>query len=251
MTTASKFAVVTGAGSGIGQAAALSLNKDGWTVALVGRRVDALKETAAAAEDSGRMLVVPADVTDPDAVAAMFDKLKSAFGRLDLLFNNAGMNAPGIPLHELPFEKWKAVVDVNLTGAFLCLQSAYRMMMEQDPQGGRIINNGSISAHAPRPESIPYTATKHAVTGMTKTASLDGRQYNIAVGQLDVGNAMSAMAGRMAKGVKQADGEIRTEPMIDVAEVGRAVAYMASLPLDANIYTMTIMATNMPFVGRG
>jgi len=251
MTATSKIAIVTGAGSGIGRASALALNADGWTVALVGRRAAPLEETASLAQDPERTLAVPADVADPASVEALFETVVGAFGRVDLLFNNAGLNAPGIPLEELSYEQWKSVIDVNLTGSFLCLQAAFRVMKAQDPMGGRIINNGSISAHAPRPDSIPYTASKHAVTGLTKTASLDGRKYNIAVGQIDVGNAATAMANRMAKGVKQANGEIKAEAMMDVDEVGRAVVHMAGLPLGTNIFTMTIMATQMPFAGRG
>lgn len=251
MSGTSKIAIVTGAGSGIGRATAHALIDDGWSVAIAGRRAEPLDETAATSSAPDRVLCVPTDVGDPDAVAALFEKTVATFGRLDLLFNNAGQNAPGIPLEELSFEQWKSVVDVNLTGSFLCLQAAFRVMKAQDPMGGRIINNGSISAHAPRPDSIPYTATKHAVTGLTKTASLDGRKYDIAVGQIDIGNAATPMANRMAKGVKQADGEIRAEAMMDVAEVGRAVVHMANLPLSTNIFTMTIMATKMPFAGRG
>lgn len=251
MEEQSKIAIVTGAGSGIGRAATKALIDDGWTVALAGRRADALDETVSMVSAPDRALAVPTDVTDPDQVAALFKKVVDTYGRVDLLFNNAGANAPGILLEELSFEQWKTVVDVNLTGSFLCLQAAFRVMKDQDPQGGRIINNGSISAHAPRPDSIPYTATKHAVTGLTKTASLDGRKYNIAVCQLDIGNAQSEMANRMAKGVKQANGEIKPEPMMDVNDVGRAVAHMASYSLDTNVFTMTVMATQMPFAGRG
>ncbi|MGJ3260204.1 MAG: SDR family oxidoreductase [Rhodospirillales bacterium] len=247
----SKIAIVTGAGSGIGRASTKALIDDGWTVALAGRRADALDETVAVCAAPDRAFAVPTDVTDPGQVEALFRKVVNTYGRVDLLFNNAGANAPGILLEELSFEQWKTVVDVNLTGSFLCLQAAFRVMKDQDPQGGRIINNGSISAHAPRPDSIPYTATKHAVTGMTKTASLDGRKYNIAVCQLDIGNAQSDMANRMAKGVKQANGEIKPEPMMDVADVGRAVVHMASYPLETNVFTMTVMATQMPFTGRG
>jgi len=251
MSEAAKIAIVTGAGSGIGRATAHALIDDGWTVALAGRRLDALEETASLSSAPERALAISTDVSDPDSVDALFAKVTEVYGRLDLLFNNAGTNAPGIALEELSYEQWKTVVDVNLTGSFLCLQAAFKTMKAQDPMGGRIINNGSISAHTPRPDSIPYTATKHAVTGMTKTASLDGRKYNIAVGQLDVGNAATPMANRMAKGVKQADGEIRAEAMMDVNDVGRAVAHMASYPGDTNIITMTIMATKMPFAGRG
>lgn len=252
MSTHSRSAIVTGAGSGIGRAAALALLADGYRVALAGRREDKLAEVIAAAGDAaGNAIAVATDVTDPDSVKALFDATVKAFGRLDLLFNNAGTNAPGIPLEDLTFAQWKAVVDTNLTGSFLCLQQAFRVMKDQDPMGGRIINNGSISAHAPRPNSIPYTASKHAVTGLTKSGSLDGRKYDIAVCQLDIGNAMSDMAARMAKGVPQADGSTRAEPLMDVANVARSVVYMASLPLEANVQFMTVMATKMPFVGRG
>lgn len=249
--TGSKIAIVTGGGSGIGQASAYALLEDGWTVVVAGRREEALLETISESAAPDRMMAMPTNVADPDSVANLFKKTLEAYGRVDLLFNNAGTNAPGIALEDLEFSKWQSVIDVNLTGSFNCLQAAFRVMKDQDPMGGRIINNGSISAHAPRPDSIPYTASKHAVIGMTKAAALDGRKYNIAVGQIDVGNAASSMANRMAKGVKQADGEIRAEAMMDVAEVGRGVAHMAGLPLSTNILTMTIMATKMPFVGRG
>ncbi len=249
--TGSKIAIVTGGGSGIGRATAYALLDDGWTVVIAGRREEALLGTITESAAPDRLMAVPTNVADPDSVANLFKKTVEAYGRVDLLFNNAGTNAPGIALEDLEFVQWKSVIDVNLTGSFNCLQAAFRVMKDQDPMGGRIINNGSISAHAPRPDSIPYTATKHAVTGMTKTAALDGRKYNIAVGQIDVGNAASSMANRMAKGVKQADGEIRAEAMMDPSEVGRGVAHMASLPLSTNILTMTIMATKMPFVGRG
>jgi len=251
MSDATKIGIVTGAGSGVGRATAHALIDDGWTVVLAGRRIDALQETASFSSAPDQTLAISTDVSDPDSVAALFSKTVEAYGRLDLLFNNAGQNAPGILLEDLSYEQWKSVVDVNLTGSFLCLQAAFRTMKAQDPMGGRIINNGSISAHTPRPDSIPYTATKHAVTGMTKTASLDGRKYNIAVGQLDIGNAATPMADRMAKGVKQADGEIRAEAMMDVNDVGRAVVHMASYPLDTNIFSLTVMATKMPFAGRG
>mgnify|MGYP003955686463 CR=1 FL=1 len=249
--TGSKIAIVTGGGSGIGRATAYALLDDGWTVVIAGRREEALLGTITESAAPDRLMAVPTNVADPDSVANLFKKTVEAYGRVDLLFNNAGTNAPGIALEDLEFVQWKSVIDVNLTGSFNCLQAAFRVMKDQDPMGGRIINNGSISAHAPRPDSIPYTATKHAVTGMTKTAALDGRKYNIAVGQIDVGNAASSMANRMAKGVKQADGEIRAEAMMDPSEVGRGVAHMASLPLSTNILTMTIMATKMPFIGRG
>jgi len=247
-----KVAIVTGAGSGIGRASAIALLKAGWKVGLVGRRADALAETIAKAGDAGSNgLAVPTDVSDPASVKALFDKVKGKFGRVDMVFNNAGMNAPGIPLEELTVEQWKAVVDVNLTGSFLCLAEAFRVMKDQTPRGGRIINNGSISAHAPRPNSIPYTATKHAVTGLTKSGSLDGRKYDIAVCQIDIGNAETEMAARMAKGVPQANGEVAVEPLMDVQHVADAIVHMASLPLSANIQFLTVMATKMPFVGRG
>jgi NAD(P)-dependent dehydrogenase (short-subunit alcohol dehydrogenase family) len=247
-----KVAVVTGAGSGIGRAAALALLKDGFSVALAGRRKDNLDETAVTAgADTAHALVVPTDVSDPAAVHALFGRVRETYGRIDVLFNNAGANAPGVPFEELPYGRWKTVVDVNLTGSFLCAQQAFRMMKDQTPRGGRIINNGSISAHAPRPDSAPYTASKHAITGLTKTISLDGRKYDIACSQIDIGNAMTELAARMSRGVKQADGSIKVEPMMDVAQVGDAVRYIASLPLDVNVQFMTIMATKMPFVGRG
>jgi NAD(P)-dependent dehydrogenase (short-subunit alcohol dehydrogenase family) len=247
-----KIAIVTGAGSGIGKASAIALLKAGYAVALAGRRADALQETMKqAGADGARALAVPTDVTSPDAVQALFGKVKEKWGRLDLLFNNAGQNAPGIPLEDLSFEQWKAVVDVNLTGMFLCIQEAFRVMKGQTPRGGRIINNGSISAHAPRPNSTPYTATKHAVTGLTKCASLDGRKYDIACGQIDIGNALTEMAARMAKGVPQANGEIAIEAVMDVQHVANAIVHMASLPPEANVQFMTVMATKMPFVGRG
>jgi NAD(P)-dependent dehydrogenase (short-subunit alcohol dehydrogenase family) len=252
MAAASKFAVVTGAGSGIGRQVALALMGDGYAVALAGRRKDALEGTVAAGKGAGaKTLVVPTDVSDPAAVRALFAKVKESFGRLDLLFNNAGTNAPGVPFEELTFEQWKAVVDVNLTGMFLCAQEAYRMMKSQDPRGGRIINNGSISAHVPRPNSAPYTSTKHGVTGLTRSISLDGRKHDIACGQIDIGNAETEMAARMKTGVPQANGTIAAEPMMDVADVGRTVLYMASLPPSANAQFVTVMATKMPFIGRG
>ncbi len=250
--TASKFAVVTGAGSGIGRAVALSLLRDGYKVALAGRRRDALDGTVAAAGDlGGNALPVTTDVANPASVAALFGTVKSTFGRLDLLFNNAGTGAPPVNLEDLTVEQWKNVVDINLTGPFLCTQEAIRIMKSQTPRGGRIINNGSISAHAPRPNSAPYTSTKHAITGLTKSTSLDGRKYDIACGQIDIGNAGTEMAARMAKGVPQANGQIAVEPLMDVEHVASAVRYMASLPLDANVQFLTIMATKMPFVGRG
>ena len=252
MGTHQKVAIITGAGSGVGKATALAFLRDGYRVALAGRRKDALDTTAAAAGDAAsRALVVPTDVANPESVKALFARTKAAWGRVDVLFNNAGVNAPGIPLEELTVEQWKNVVDINLTGMFLCIQEAFRVMKDQDPRGGRIINNGSISAHAPRPNSAPYTATKHAVTGLTKCASLDGRKYDVACGQIDIGNARTEMAERMAKGVPQANGTIAVEPLMDVNQVGDAVLHMASLPLETNVQFMTIMATKMPFVGRG
>jgi NAD(P)-dependent dehydrogenase (short-subunit alcohol dehydrogenase family) len=249
MTSPSKVAIVTGASSGIGKATALALLEDGYRVTLAGRRKDLLEQAAAAAAD--RALVVPTDVADPEAVRALFARTVEAFGRLDLLFNNAGTSAPGIPLEDLTYAQWKAVVDVNLTGVFLCTQEAFKIMKGQDPRGGRIINNGSISAHAPRPNSAAYTATKHAITGLTKSSSLDGRKYDIACGQIDIGNALTDLAARMARGVPQANGTVAVEPLMDVAHVANAVVAMARLPLDANVQFMTIMATKMPFVGRG
>jgi NAD(P)-dependent dehydrogenase (short-subunit alcohol dehydrogenase family) len=252
MGTHNKTAIVTGAGSGIGKAVALAFLQDGYRVALAGRRRDALETTAKDAGDAGKnALVVPTDVSDPASVKALFQQTKEKFGRLDVLFNNAGVNAPGVPLEDLTVEQWKNVVDINLNGMFYCIQEAFRIMKDQDPRGGRIVNNGSISAHAPRPNSSPYTATKHAVTGLTKCASLDGRKYDIACSQIDIGNAMTELAARMAKGVPQADGSIKPEAMMNVREVASAVLYMASLPLDTNVQFMTIMATKMPFVGRG
>lgn len=254
----SKVAIVTGAGSGIGRAVALGLIGAGYAVTLAGRRVEKLRETAeacdnagGAAVDAGRALVVQTDVTDPASVEAMFARTVEAFGRLDLLFNNAGINAPGVPIEDLSVERWKAIVDTNLTGPFLCTQQAVRIMKAQTPRGGRIINNGSISAHAPRPHSAAYTSTKHAITGLTKSTSLDGRVYDIACGQIDIGNTATDMAARMANGVMQANGEIAVEPLFDVRHVVSAVLYMASLPLDANVQFLTVMATKMPFVGRG
>ncbi len=251
MASNDKVAIVTGAGTGIGKAASTALLKAGYRVALAGRRKEPLDKVVAEAGAGGRALAVPTDVSDPQSVRALFAKTKEAFGRLDLLFNNAGVGAPGVPLEDLTFEQWKAVVDINLTGVFLCTQEAIKLMKSQDPRGGRIINNGSISAHAPRPNSAPYTSTKHAVTGLTKSTSLDGRKYDIACGQIDIGNAHTELAARMANGVPQANGSIAVEPLMDVNHVASAVVYMASLPLDANVQFMTIMATKMPFVGRG
>jgi NAD(P)-dependent dehydrogenase (short-subunit alcohol dehydrogenase family) len=252
MITNGKTALVTGAGSGIGRAAALALQSTGYSVALAGRRPAELERTVALANPSGgTMLAVPTDVSSPDSVRALFAGIRETFGRLDVLFNNAGANAPGIPMEDLTYEQWSAVVGVNLTGAFLCAQEAIKIMKAQDPRGGRIINNGSISAHTPRPNSAPYTATKHAITGLTKSISLDGRKYDIACGQIDIGNAATEMTERMKAGVPQADGSTMVEPRMDVRHVAEAVVYMASLPLDANVEFITVMATKMPFIGRG
>ncbi len=252
MDSPGKTAVITGAGTGIGKAVALALLHQGYRVALAGRRPEPLQQVVA---DCGlspdRVLAVATDVADPDSVKALFARVAQSFGRLDLLFNNAGVGAPAIPLEDLTYAQWKNVVDINLTGVFLCTQEAFRLMKSQTPRGGRIINNGSISAHAPRPNSAPYTSTKHAVTGLTKATSLDGRKYDIACGQIDIGNAATDMAARMATGVPQANGQIAIEPLMDVAHVANAVVHMASLPLDANVQFMTVMATRMPFVGRG
>lgn len=250
MAATEKVAIVTGAGSGIGRAVARALAREGYAVGLAGRRQEALEETATQAE-GGRMLAVPTDVGDPASVANLFAKTKEAFGRLDLLFNNAGTGAPAIPLEDLTYEQWQTVVDANLTGAFLCTQEAFRIMKSQQPRGGRIINNGSISAHRPRPDSAPYTATKHAISGLTKSTSLDGRKYDIACGQIDIRNAHTDMAARMADGVPQADGSIAAEPLMDVEHVAQAVVHMAGLPLESNVLSLTIMATKMPFIGRG
>jgi NAD(P)-dependent dehydrogenase (short-subunit alcohol dehydrogenase family) len=251
MSTDGKVAIVTGAGSGIGRAVALAFLGAGYRAALAGRRRDALAETAGAAAAGERALVVPTDVTQPESVNALFDETARRFGRVDVLFNNAGRFAPGVPLEDLTFDQWKQVVDVNLTGMFLCTQAAFRVMKAQVPRGGRIINNGSISAHAPRPNSAPYTATKHGVTGLTKATALDGRKYDIACGQIDIGNALTDMTARMPRGVPQADGSVRVEPTMDVQHVATAVLHMASLPLEANVQFLTLMATNMPFIGRG
>ena len=247
-----KVAIVTGAGTGIGKQTALALLREGYAVVLAGRRAEPLAAVVAqAGPDGARAIAVPTDVTDPASVRALFDRTREAFGRLDLLFNNAGTGAPPVPLEELSFEQWKAVVDVNLTGTFLCTREAFAVMKSQKPRGGRIINNGSISAHAPRPNSAPYTATKHAVTGLTKSTALDGRKYDIACGQIDIGNAATDMTRRMKDGVPQADGTTAVEPTMDVGHVARAVVYMAGLPLDANVQFMTLMATKMPYLGRG
>jgi NAD(P)-dependent dehydrogenase (short-subunit alcohol dehydrogenase family) len=246
----SSIAIVTGAGSGIGRHAAIALAEAGFTTVLAGRRAEALEETATLSP-AGRTMTIPTDVTDPNSVDALFEKTKRAFGRVDLLFNNAGTFGPPVPFEELTLDAWRRVVDVNLTGLFSCAQAAFRCMKDQTPRGGRIINNGSISAHVPRPNSAPYTATKHAVTGLTKSLSLDGRKYDIACGQIDIGNARSDMTAAMSRGVPQADGTLAVEPTMDVADVARAVVFMASLPLDSNVTSMTILATKMPYGGRG
>lgn len=252
MSTHNKVAVITGGGTGIGKATALAFIKDGYRVVITGRRAEPLDETIKiAGVDSSRMIGVPTDVGNPEAVKALFAKTKAAFGRVDVLFNNAGQNAPGVLFEDLPWEKWKSVVDTNLNGMFLCAQEAFKMMKDQDPRGGRIINNGSISAHVPRPDSAPYTATKHGVSGLTRTISLDGRKYDIACCQVDVGNAMSELAARMAKGVKQANGTVAPEPMITTDDVARSVLFMASQPPEVNIYHLMVMATKMPYAGRG
>jgi NAD(P)-dependent dehydrogenase (short-subunit alcohol dehydrogenase family) len=253
MASQGKIALITGGGSGIGRSAALALQGDGWNVAITGRRKQELDKTVAMAKPGGgKMVAIAADVGKPDDVKRLFAELKSAFGgRLDFLFNNAGMGAPAVPMEELTFEQWKAVVDVNLTGSFLCAQEAIKIMKAQSPRGGRIVNNGSISAHTPRPNSSPYTSTKHAITGLTKCIALDGRKHDIACGQLDIGNADTAMGGRMKAGVPQAYGAVAPEAVMDVEHCGSAIRYMASLPLDANVLFMTIKATKMPFEGRG
>jgi NAD(P)-dependent dehydrogenase (short-subunit alcohol dehydrogenase family) len=251
MAEQGKVAIVTGAGSGIGRAVAIGLAAEGYRVVLAGRRKEALEETARRASVPDAMLAVPTDVTSPDDVRALFDAAVTTFGRVDVLFNNAGVSAPGVPLEDLTFDQWRIVVDTNLTGPFLCTQQAFRVMKDQAPRGGRIINNGSISATAPRPNSAPYTATKHAITGLTKSTALDGRKYDVACGQIDIGNAATEMAAPMAKGVPQANGTVAVEPLLDVEHVVRAVVYMASLPLDANALFLTVMATKMPLVGRG
>jgi NAD(P)-dependent dehydrogenase (short-subunit alcohol dehydrogenase family) len=247
-----RVALVTGAGSGIGRACALGLQADGYFVVLTGRRAEELEKTAAQADEAGgAMLPVPCDVSDPAAVSGLFEKVRGRFGRLDLLFNNAGTNAPGVPMEELTVEQWNTVVGVNLTGSFLCAQEAIRIMKAQNPRGGRIINNGSISAHVPRPNSAPYTATKHAITGLTKSIALDGRPYDIACSQIDIGNAATEMTERMTAGILQANGTQMVEPRMDVRHVVDAVLYMANLPLDVNVPSMTVMANKMPFAGRG
>lgn len=247
-----KVAIVTGAGTGIGRSASLALAAEGYAVSLAGRRAELLEETISMAGDAaGRMLAVSSDIGNPESVAALFAATKERFGRLDVLFNNAGISAPPIPLEDLTYEQWQAVVDVNITGAFLCTQEAFRMMKGQEPMGGRIINNGSVSAYVPRPNSAPYTATKHAMSGLTRSTSLDGRKYDIACGQIDIGNADTDMAAVFKAGVPQPYGEVAVEPTMAVENVARAVVYMASLPLDANVQFMTVMATKMPFIGRG
>jgi NAD(P)-dependent dehydrogenase (short-subunit alcohol dehydrogenase family) len=251
MSVYTKVAIVTGAGTGIGRSVALAFLREGYAVTLVGRRVAPLEATAAAGPSGARVLVVPTNVGDPASVRAVFTRTQETFGRLDVLFNNAGTSAPPIPLEDLTYAQWQAVVDTNLTGAFLCTQEAFRLMKSQQPMGGRIINNGSISAHAPRPNSAPYTATKHAMTGLTRSTALDGRKYNIACGQIDIGNAATEMTAPMRNGVLQAHGAVAVEPTMDAEHVARAVVYMASLPLDANVLFITVMATAMPFVGRG
>ena len=248
--TSSKVALVTGAGTGIGRAVALAFLRDGYSVVLVGRRVEPL-EAVVKESGSDRALAVPTDVGNPESVAALFTKIREAFGRIDVLFNNAGVSGIGTGFEDITFETWQNVVNINLTGSFLCAQGAFKMMKDQTPQGGRIINNGSISAHAPRPNSASYTSTKHAITGLTKSISLDGRKYNIACGQIDIGNALTELSARMTKGVLQANGEVAIEPMMDATEVADAVIHMAALPLSTNVQFMTIMATKMPFVGRG
>ena len=251
MGSFSKIAMVTGAGTGIGRHVAIALARNGYAVVLAGRRKELLEATAhEVGPDKSQTLVVPADIGDPFSVRDLFAKSKHTFGRLDLLFNNAGISAPGVPLEDLPFEEWKAVVDTNLTGTFLCTQEAFKIMKSQEPRGGRIINNGSIAAHSPRPNSAPYTATKHGVTGLTKATSIDGRKYDIACGQIDIGNALTEMGEKMKKGALQPNGEIVPEATMDPADVARAIVYMASLPLDANVQFMTVMATKMPFIGR-
>ena len=251
MNSQHKVAIVTGAGSGIGKAVALALLKEGYSVALAGRRADRLDEAVRESGAGPRALAVPTDITDPEAVRSLFARTKETFGRLDLLFNNAGVGTPPIPIEDLDIRMWKTVVDTNLTGAVLCAQQAIKLMKAQDPRGGRIINNGSISAYAPRPNSVPYTSTKHAILGLTKSLSLDCRKYDIACGQIDIGNANTFLAANMPAGVLQANGTIAPEPVMDVRHVANAVLYMASLPLEANVQFLTVMATKMPYLGRG
>jgi len=251
-STTQKIALVTGAGSGVGRVTAIALLNDGWTVVLAGRRADPLQTLQAEATARGQTaLAVPTDVTNPESVEALFNAIESRFGRLDLLFNNAGVNAPAVPMDELPLEKWFNAINTNVTGVYLCARAAFGLMRRQSPQGGRIINNGSISAHTPRPFTAPYTASKHAVTGLTKSLALDGRAFNIVAGQIDIGNAMTELSERMTRGVLQANGTVAPEPMMDAVHVAKAVRHMASLPLDANVLTMTVMASAMPFTGRG
>ena len=252
MSTSAKVALVTGAGTGVGRAVATALAKAGYSLALAGRRKEMLDKVAGEVNAAGaQAIAVPTDVTSRDSVLALFATVKSSFGRLDVLFNNAGVNAPAVPMDELPVERWKDVIDTNVTGVFLCARAAFGLMRRQNPQGGRIINNGSISAHAPRPFSCPYTASKHAVLGLTKTIALDGRPYNIVCSQIDIGNALTDLSARMTQGVRQANGTMASEPMMDVAHVAEAVRYMAGLPLSTNVLNMTVMASQMPFVGRG
>jgi NAD(P)-dependent dehydrogenase (short-subunit alcohol dehydrogenase family) len=247
-----KIALVTGAGSGVGRATTLGLLEDGWTVVLTGRRAEPLEALANEAKQHGQEAVaIPADVTSPESVQALFDKIEQTYGRLDMLFNNAGVNAPAVPMDELPLDKWFSVINTNVTGVFLCARAAFGLMRRQSPQGGRIINNGSISAHVPRPYTAPYTASKHAVTGLTKALALDGRKFNIVASQIDIGNALTELSERMTRGVLQANGTTAAEPMMDATHVANAVRHMAALPLEANVLTMTVMASGMPFVGRG
>ncbi|HWA10242.1 MAG TPA: SDR family oxidoreductase [Opitutaceae bacterium] len=252
MSSAKKIALVTGAGSGIGRAVAVTLLRDGFAVVLAGRRAEALEETAIeAGSPAGRTLAVPTNITDPASVKELFARAQEKFGRLDVLFNNAGVSGPNVPLEDLPLEKWREILDTNLTGAFLCTQEAFRLMKRQEPRGGRIINNGSISAHVPRPNSAPYTASKHAITGLTRAAGLDGRPFDIVCGQIDIGNAETPLTGKMKKGVPQANGTVAVEPTIAVAHIAEAVRYMANLPLDVNVPFLTVMAAQMPYIGRG